>query len=131
MQGRGAIFRGLRFLRTYLAAVALVAALAVSAIEVCAVGTDPAPQAPPFGAVLYAGHAELRWSRGTRGGEIRLQVAPGDPGFAAPSIDEVESGGGKKIEGLEAGKTYYWRLVRDGEPGPVMTFRISQDALGL
>jgi hypothetical protein len=131
MRGHGAILRGLRFLRTYLAAVALAAALAVSAIEVCAVGTEPAPQAPPSGTVLYAGHAELRWSRGTRGGEIRLQVAPDDPGFVVPSIDEVESGTGKKVEGLEAGKTYYWRLVRDGDPGPIMAFTISRDALGL
>jgi hypothetical protein len=131
MRGRSAISRAGRFARRYLVAFALVAALAASAIEVGAVGTDPAPQGPPSGAVLYAGHAELRWSRGTRGGEIRLQVAPGDPGFAAPSIDGVESGTGKKIEGLEAGKTYYWRLVRDGEPGPVMKLTISRDALGL
>jgi len=131
MQGRGAIFRGLWFLRKYLVATALVATLAVSAIEVCAVGTDPAPQVPPSGAVLYAGHAELRWSRGTCARSIRLQVARDDPGFAAPSIDEVESGTGRKIDGLRAGRTYYWRLVADGEPGPVMTFRISQDALGL
>ena len=129
--GRGALVLCARFARRHLSALALVGALAISAVEVCTVGTEPAPQSPPAGAVLYDGRAELRWSRGTRGGEIRLQVAPGDPDFAAPSIDEVESGTGKKIEGLEAGTTCYWRLVRDGEPGSVMTFRISRDALGL
>jgi len=131
MRGRGAIFRGLRFLRTYFAAIALAAALAVSAIEVCAEGTDPAPQVPPSGAVLYAGHAELRWSRGTSARSIRLQVSPGDPEFRSPSLDVAADGTGRKLEGLKAGETYYWRLVADSEPGPVMTFRISQDALGL
>jgi hypothetical protein len=123
--------RGLRFLRKHLVATALVAALAASAIEVVAVGTDPAPQGPPSGVVLYAGQAELRWSRGTRGGEIRLQVSPGDPGFSAPSIDEVAKGTGRKLDGLRAGEIYYWRLVRDGDPGPVMKLAISRDALGL
>lgn len=116
--------------RRHLVAAALVGTLAWSALEVYTVGTPPAPQSPPFGATLYGPSAELRWGRGTRGGEIRLQVAPDDPGFAAPVVDEVVSGAGRKIEGLEAGRTYTWRLVRDGEPGRNMEFEIARDAFG-
>jgi hypothetical protein len=117
--------------RRYLVALVLLFALAASALTVFTVGTGPAPQLPPPGAVLYSRTAELLWSRGTRGCALRLQVAIDDPGFAAPAVDVAAKGTGYSLKDLRAGRRYSWRLLCDGAPSAALSFTMSPDALGL
>jgi len=109
---------------------ALAGALAWSGIKVATIGTDPVPQCPPDGMEMETDDALLEWSRGTRGGEIRLQVsARGAGGADERIVDEVVRDDSRRLKRLRPGTTYTWRLVQGGEPSPEAEFSVSRNAL--
>ena len=119
----GLLIRLWNLVRNYAVAVILVAMVAVSFIQVYTVGTGPVPQLPPEGYVIQRGTAQLQWSKGTREGEIRLQVSVDDPSFADPVVERKATGNSHSMNKLKPNVTYYWRLVQGEKTSPVATFR--------
>jgi len=116
----------LDWLRRYAIGLALVTALVVAFAQYWTVGVGPVPQQPPEGYVIEKGTADLQWNRGTRAGDIHVQVSVDDPAFGAPAVDKVVAGTTHSVNILEPDHTYYWRLVQNGRPSRVAHFKTSK-----
>lgn len=125
------IFAIWRLLRSYAVAVALVLALGAAFIEVYFIGTGPATQQPPEGYTIQNTNATLQWDRGTKKEPIQLQIAIDDPDFTELFVDKEVNGKTHRLNDLEPGHTYYWRLVQGDKPSPVATFKTSAYAIEL
>ncbi len=117
------------WLRIYLIPVCLFCVVAVSVIETVTSDVDPMPQNPPHGLGLVRDHVQLQWSKGNGAGELRLQVAIDDSAFSTMIVDRVVEKNTHRLKKLKPGRTYYWRLVKGGEPDFVSVFTISPNAL--
>lgn len=129
MTRTGLIPRIAAWLRVYLIPVCLFCVVLVSVIETVTSSVDPMPQHPPHGLNLVRDHVQLQWSKGNGEGELRLQVAIDDLTFSTMIVDEAVVKNTHRLKKLEPGRTYYWRLVKGGEPGFVSVFTISANAL--
>ena len=113
------------FARRYVVALALIAALVAALVQVYTTGTGPMPQQPPQGYLVERARASLQWNRGTRTEPITLQVSIDDPTFAEPAVERKVNGTHHSLNDLQSGSTYYWRLMQDGEPSPIASFKVS------
>ena len=129
MTRTGLIPRIVAWLRVYLIPVCLFCVVLVSVIETVTSSVDPMPQHPPHGLNLVRDHVQLQWSKGNGAGELRLQVAVDDSTFSTMIVDKAVVKNTHRLKELEPGRTYYWRLVKGGEPGFVSVFTISANAL--
>ncbi|MCP4676227.1 MAG: hypothetical protein GY854_12105 [Deltaproteobacteria bacterium] len=129
MQRLGLIPRIWGFLRTYAVALALIGGLGFAFFEVYVTGVGPMPQQPPEGYTIERTKAALQWSKGTRKGGIKLQVAMDDPSFTKPILEKDVKGKSHTMNALEPGHTYYWRLVQGDDYSPIATFKTSAYAI--
>jgi hypothetical protein len=125
---RGLIARVLGWLRAYLVALLLVVGLGLSVALTGLGQIGPQPQHPPQGYVLSRHKAQLQWSRGEREGEIRLQVATGAR-FEELLVDRTVPRDTYRLQDLEPGKTYYWRLVQGDRVSRTARFAVSPEAV--
>ncbi len=114
--------------RTHLVALALVWVLVAAFVEVYTEGTGPMPQQPFDGLLIERNRVDLSWNKGTREATLKLQVAIDDPEFNNPILDKETKSTFHAITDLKPGRTYYWRLVSDGIPGPSACFKTSTHA---
>lgn len=126
MHRTGILVRLAGFIRRYTIAVVLIAMLVVAMAKVETSGVPPMPQQPPEGFETVETHVSLQWDKGTREEPITLQVSIDDPDFEEPFLERKVNGTSHSLSKLEGGKTYYWRLVQDTEPGPTASFRVSE-----
>jgi len=117
------------WLRIYLIPVCLFCVVLVSVIETVTSGVEPMPQHPPHGMSMVRDHVQLQWSKGNGDGELKLQVAVDDSAFSTMIVNKAVVKNTHRLKRLKPGRTYYWRLVRGGEPGFVSVFTISANAL--
>jgi predicted PurR-regulated permease PerM len=117
------------FARKYLVVLLLIGCFAFAMFQVYITGTPPVPQQPPQGYTLGRLQARLQWNKGTRPGAIQLQVSVDDPDFIEPLVDKKTTGSNHSMRNLLPGHTYYWRLVQEGKPGPVASFKTSPYAI--
>ncbi|MCP4603280.1 MAG: hypothetical protein GY847_22655 [Proteobacteria bacterium] len=129
MQRPGLIPKLWEFLRTYLVAIVLISTLTLALFEVYISGTGPVPQMPPEGYQLGQAQVTLRWNRGTREGDIQLQVSMDDANFGKPMLDKKATGKSHSMRDLEPGHIYYWRLVQGNKTSPVAAFKTSPYAI--
>lgn len=117
------------WMRNYLVAILLVSMVFFSFIKVAVIGTGPTPQGPPMNYSLHKTQIELEWHKGTREGEIRLQVSVDEPNFEELMIDKVVGGTTHSLNDLEPGRTFYWRLVQNEKPSRVARFSTAPNAV--
>jgi predicted PurR-regulated permease PerM len=129
MYRRGIIPRIWEFLRNYLVAFLLIGTFGWTMLEVYVTGTAPVPQQPPEGYTTERLTATLQWNKGSREGDIHLQVSVDDPTFEEPMLDLEVRGTTHNLSKLEPGRTYYWRLVREDESSAIATFKTSKYAV--
>lgn len=115
--------------RNYLVAIVLVSMLAFSFLKVAVIGAGPTPQGPPQGYALGKTQIELEWDKGSRDGDIRLQVSIDDPAFTKPLVNKVTSSSTHSLNDLEPGHTYYWRLVQNDRSSRVAHFETAPNAV--
>ena len=113
-------------IRGYLAAVLLIGYLSVILISTAISGAPPLPQFPPEGYVVERDMALLRWNKGTREGQVDLQISIDDPDFEkdVQTVKKVRTS--HSLRNLKNGSTYYWRLVQNESASPVASFKVSK-----
>lgn len=116
-------------IRTYVVMIALITALGYAFVEVWTVGTGPVPQQPLDGLLIEKATVELGWKKGTRSGDLTLQVSIDDPNFGELTVEKKSAGSAYTLNELEPGRTYYWRLVQNGAPSPTAFFKTSTNAV--
>ena len=113
-----------KWLRKYFAAVFLITALVGSLAGNKLYGTGPMPQQPPEGYELHRGTVTLHWNKGTKKGDIVLQVSVDDPDFSTPILEKKLAASSHALSDLKRGKQYYWRLLQNNKPSPTASFKV-------
>jgi hypothetical protein len=130
MRRTGLIVVFVRFLRSYLLALALVGALALTFLKSFTGGFGPVPQHPPEGITIVRDSEQLQWSPGARRGPIRLQVSANSPTFSGELfVDQKVKSTRHVLSNLAPGTTYFWRLVQNNESSHVSKFHVAKGAV--
>lgn len=117
----------LNFVRAYLSAFLLIGCLAIASISTIISGTGPIPQYPPEQYVVERDLAVLRWNKGTREGQIDLEVSINDSTFSNDNVKVIKKvNSTHSLRKLKNGTTYYWRLKQKGKYSRVASFRVSK-----
>ncbi len=83
------------------------------------------PEVPPDGFVSHDTSVYLGWARGDLEGPVEVEVAA-DTGFRRIVHKQTSRGSSLTTPPLERGRTYYWRLQKNGV---VAFFRTARDAV--
>lgn len=118
------------FVRDYAVLLILCAVFLWTIVEVYALGTGPTPQLPPDGYVIENLKAKLKWHNGNRPPGYTLEISQDDPDFSGELFLEQEvSGTSFKVNNIEPGHTYYWRLKRDDLVSSTLSFKTAPYAI--